>query len=402
MKEKKPLSKPMLIAVTLSISLLLTGVSSPSLVMAYVYDTFPNISTKLIPFLLTLPLIIEIPSSIIGGIVATKMKKRNYLAIACALFIIGGIGPRFVNNFYVMLGMRAILGVGVGMALPMATGLIPLFFPDEKEQAKVFGYQATFVNIGGMIMSMVGGIVAATYWKNIFFVYLTDAIVAIIVLWKLPEPVIRPAAAQTGAPAEKAKFKITPVVCLVFAAALIKGIIAYVLFTHMSLLIINEGIGDTITAGTAQTCIMLGGMLIGLVFGVIFNKIKSHMIWVCTALMAICYFALGAATSAIVLFVACFFHGVSSNIQNSTLSKYASSVVDREFIPIMTGTSMSLNFGGQFLSSLVLGGLAGLVGMTATRDYFTLGGIVCAVISAISLVAVLYVRAKSRGKAAVE
>ncbi|MBR2232207.1 MAG: hypothetical protein IJ891_07565 [Prevotella sp.] len=64
------------------------------------------------------------------------------------LYVAAGAGCFFVDDIYVLLVMRALLGISVGLIMPLSTGLLAYYFPPE-EQAWLMGLSAAMNQMGG-------------------------------------------------------------------------------------------------------------------------------------------------------------------------------------------------------------------------------------------------------------
>lgn len=64
------------------------------------------------------------------------------------LYVLAGAGCFFANDIYVLLGLRALLGVSVGLIMPLSTGLLAYYYPPEKQAG--LGLQATTLIMVGL------------------------------------------------------------------------------------------------------------------------------------------------------------------------------------------------------------------------------------------------------------
>ena len=68
--------------------------------------------------------------------------------------------------------MRAFVGIGVGIIMPLSTGLLSFYFPPER-QAKLMGYSSAMNQMGGVVATLLAGVLANISWRLSFLVYLT-------------------------------------------------------------------------------------------------------------------------------------------------------------------------------------------------------------------------------------
>ena len=123
----------------LSISLLTVMASAAiSPALAKISQAFPGTDPTLIKLILTLPSLLIVPFSLLGGWLATRMKKKQILLIGLVIYFLGGVGGGLANSVPQLLVIRALFGVGVGLIIPLSISLIADFCQKE-ERARIMG-----------------------------------------------------------------------------------------------------------------------------------------------------------------------------------------------------------------------------------------------------------------------
>lgn len=79
-------------------------------------------------------------------------------------------GAFFLKDISAILILRALLGVSVGMIMPLSTGLLSYYFPPE-DQSRLMGLCAAMNQIGGVIATLIAGVLAKVGWNYAFLVY---------------------------------------------------------------------------------------------------------------------------------------------------------------------------------------------------------------------------------------
>lgn len=172
----------------LSISLLTVMASAAvSPALAKIKQAFGNADITLIKLVLTLPSLLIIPSSLIGGWLASRMKKRYLLLIGLVIYFLGGVGGGFARNITELLIIRALFGIGAGLIIPLSTSLIADFY-EGVERAKMMGYSGSTSHFGGVIFLLVSGWLACISWRYAFAVYALSLVIIFMVMIWLPEP----------------------------------------------------------------------------------------------------------------------------------------------------------------------------------------------------------------------
>ena len=141
-------------------------------ILADIAMQFPQASVTKIQYLMTFPNLMVVGVSIIAARLAQQFSKRSLAATGLSFVSIAGIGSFFVHSTLFMLYLWAgILGIGVGLVVPMANSLIADYFQGN-ERDGLLGYQTGAANAGSMLMTYFGGILAVAGWYFDYIVYL--------------------------------------------------------------------------------------------------------------------------------------------------------------------------------------------------------------------------------------
>ena len=114
------------------------------------------------------------------------LRTRAIASTGLLLYVVAGAGCFLVDDIYVLLLMRAVLGVSVGLVMPLSTGLLAYYFPPE-EQARLMGLSAAMNQMGGVVATLLAGLLATIEWNYAFLVYLLGLIALVMVWLWLPD-----------------------------------------------------------------------------------------------------------------------------------------------------------------------------------------------------------------------
>ena len=357
--------KDMIKPTILSLSLL-TVMSGAAVApaIAQIAAAFPEISQTAIKSILTLPAVFIIVFSLISGKLSSIMPKRSILAGGLLFYLVGGIGGGFANSFEFLLFSRAVLGIGVGLIMPLSMGLIADFF-DGEERAKLIGYSTATSNLGGIIATMTAGGLAVLSWRYSFGVYGLGLIVLILVLLFLPEPEV-----PTGASIKRQKL---PGIVYVWAGgAFVLMISFYSIPVNLAIFIQNNNLGDASTSGLALAVLSACGFVAGLIYARVKLFLKSFLPSVLLGLLAFGYLLLSHAMSLPQVLVATSVVGLGLGWTMPALFTGATRAGGKgEGVQVMAIVS-SMVFLGQFLSPIVLDSIGELLGKPSARFNFTI------------------------------
>ncbi|HNY06306.1 MAG TPA: MFS transporter, partial [Candidatus Egerieousia sp.] len=114
---------------------------------------FAGAPNLLIQFIISIPALFIVFTNLAFPYFCKLFKTRTLALLGLLIYTICGTIPFFVNNIYIILIFRAILGVSVGMIMPLSTGLLSFYFPPEK-QAELMGLSAAMNQMGGVVATL--------------------------------------------------------------------------------------------------------------------------------------------------------------------------------------------------------------------------------------------------------
>ena len=259
-------------------------------IMADIIAAFPNYNPTIVMLVATFPGLIQIVPALFYGKLSRIFKKRTLLFTGLTLFIIGGVMPFFLDSLPLIIAFRGLLGLGVGITMPLSVDIISDFF-ENRERDFLIGFGAsTIACVGAIFFQLVGGILADAYgWQYGFLTYLFPIWILAITFLFLPEPEKRDEVELHSL--QKVKIpKVVYGVSLgqVFFSALIFGYV-----TNISVVIQGENLGNATEAGLAISVFTFGTLLAGVVFGMIKSKFQVTYLPLAVFLtgigMGICY-----------------------------------------------------------------------------------------------------------------
>lgn len=151
---------------------------------------FHSASDLLIQLIVSMPALLIIVTNLFFLTISRHFRTRAIATFGLLLYVVAGAGCYFVDDIYVLLLMRALLGVSVGLIMPLSTGLLAFYFPPE-EQARLMGLSAAMNQMGGVVATLLAGLLATVQWNYAFLVYLMGLIAVIMVWMWLPDELLR-------------------------------------------------------------------------------------------------------------------------------------------------------------------------------------------------------------------
>lgn len=121
--------------------------------------------------IISIPAIFIVITNSIFPQLCKRFGAKALTMIGLLLYTVGGCIAGAFSQILLVLIMRAFVGVGVGIIMPLSTGLLSFYFPPEK-QAKLMGYSSAMNQMGGVIATLLSGVLATISWRLSFLVYL--------------------------------------------------------------------------------------------------------------------------------------------------------------------------------------------------------------------------------------
>ena len=147
---------------------------------------FSDAPAMLVQFIVSMPALLIIVTNLFFLQLSRVMRTRAIATTGLLLYVVAGAGCFFVDDIYMLLLMRAILGISVGLIMPLSTGLLAYYFPPE-EQARLMGLSAAMNQMGGVVATLLAGLLATIEWNYAFLVYLLGLIALVMVWLWLPD-----------------------------------------------------------------------------------------------------------------------------------------------------------------------------------------------------------------------
>lgn len=153
--------------------------------LGVIQEHFSNSSQLLIQMIVSIPSIFIIFTSFIFQKLSKKFTIRTLVIVGLAFYTIAGSIAGLIDNIYFVLIMRALVGIGVGIIMPLSTGLISFFF-GESEQEGLLGLSSAMNQMGGVIATLLAGVLSTISWSASFYVYLIGLVSFVLCLIYLP------------------------------------------------------------------------------------------------------------------------------------------------------------------------------------------------------------------------
>ena len=325
-------------------SFMLQAMNVMSLMLHGLSVQYPDASPQQIQLLMTVLNLFAIFGMLIAGKCASFFTKKTILVALMVIMGIGGLIGYFSTNLTMVYVAAAIIGIADGSFIPMTAALIAEFL-DGSKRATAMGIQGIFVNGGAVVLNFIGGFLAATFWKNLYYIYFAALPVAIILLLVLPNGGQK----EVASPGEKAPV-FTKFECSFLFTFFFNGLAFMTLLSNIAMWVFEAAIGNEVQAGIIQSCTTLGSVIMGAILIVPMMKLLKRYHWaVSLTLAAIGLWILSFANSLPLATVGGFLVGSCFSMHNTAFYSIAPSNTH----PAKTSISMSLGTVSQNIGMML-------------------------------------------------
>lgn len=334
---------------------------------------FTSAPELLVQFIVSIPALFIIITNLFFLNISRHYGTRAIALFGLVLYVASGAGCFLANDIYVVLTLRALLGVSVGLIMPLSTGLLAYYYPPE-QQAHLMGLSAAMNQMGGDVATLLAGLLSAIGWRWAFLVYLLGLIAVIMVAVYLPDDHLG-SANKRGIPFQPRQLlKFHPSV----NGMLLLMMIFFIYPTNFAITA-EEQAGLSLTT---TTLIMVGLDLVaffaGMAFGQLMNIFREPMKYIAPVFFLIGYLFFAVAHSILPLLIGAVFTGIANGVGVPYLNTIASIKGGRNSATTVMPLLSAALYMGQFLSPIIVTPLSRLLfGEQDVAGGYKLGIIIC-------------------------
>lgn len=169
-RDRAPGANRWLVLVVLCVSLLLVALDATVLHVAV-----PAVTEDLRPGAMELLWIVDayplVCASllILFGTLGDRVGRRRVLLLGYALFGVASAVAAFAGSAQLLIGARALLGVGGAMIMPATLSILRQVFPDRRERALAIGIWSAVAAVGAAVGPLLGGLLLEHFWWGSVF-----------------------------------------------------------------------------------------------------------------------------------------------------------------------------------------------------------------------------------------
>ncbi|MBP1042254.1 MFS transporter [Vagococcus sp. BWB3-3] len=343
----------------LSQSFIIMGILVASTVLANIAEEFPNASLTGIQLIMTFGMVASFPCSLLAGSLGNKFSKKNISLIGILLMLTGGLLPLVFNQRIIFLYVSSLLiGSGQGLLMTTVSNLTTALFKDE-ERSQMYGLQASFQNGGSVVLMMVAGIAARVKWSNAYLAFLIVIPVLLVVWLWLPQEQPLEQENEVGNSQEDSR---SPYSVLLIGVLICLFCIGYATFSlNISLYLATMNLGDSALAALSMSFSTGAGVIGGMLFPIIFKRMKRFVFVLSCGLTAIGYLSLVLFPNLMTTFLAAILSGIGFSTAVPLGTQAISETATASQMSASMGSFMAFTSIGAAVSPIVINALANVL-----------------------------------------
>lgn len=142
------------------------------------FSSIPN-SGILVKILISVPSLFIAIFSPVAGYLLDKYGRKKILSYSILLFAISGTSGFYLDNLYLIIAGRIVLGIAVAGTMTGFIALIGDIFQGN-ELDRFIGIQASVMSFGGVVYLFLSGLLADIHWNYPFLIYFLAFIILIL------------------------------------------------------------------------------------------------------------------------------------------------------------------------------------------------------------------------------
>lgn len=310
---------------------------------------FSNEPDLMVQFIVSIPALFIIITNLFFLDISRHFGTRAIALTGLLLYVAAGAGCWLANDIYALLSLRALLGVSVGLVMPLSTGLLSYYYPPE-EQARLMGLSAAMNQMGGVVATLLAGMLSTISWRDAFLVYLLGLCAVVLVVAFLPDERLG-SSNKRGVPFQPRQLlKFHPSV----NGMLLLMMIFFIYPTNFAITAERQAGLDTGTTTLIMVGLDLVAFFTGLVFGRLMQWFREPIKYFAPLLFMVGYAFFVVARSADWLLIGGLFAGVANGVGVPYLNTIASIKGGKNSATTVMPLLSAALYMGQFVSPIIV------------------------------------------------
>lgn len=362
---------------------------------------FSNVSLVNIELITTVVSVFVTVFVLVSGFVVRKIGQKQTAVLGLVIASVSSVIPAFSTNFTVILVSRAVLGIGIGLANPLAISLIGVFFFGD-ERAKLMGWRSAIAGIGTSLMTYFAGQLLNINWHAAYWVYLLFIPTLLLFIFFVPDPEKNGAvelqeeeqqkelatAQGKGVSVQKdSKLLVTTLAILTFLILIAIMVLAIKLPTYF----VEEKIGTATQASNAWSIYNFASVAGGILFGYCYKIMHKYILPMGLVLSGLGMTLISMVKTVDLIYILCVMMGIVGAMIIPYIFNRISETSSPKKAPLYTSIALVGSNLGAFISPYA-GEILGESSKTAILN----AGFLMVILAIISLMVILKINSNQK------
>lgn len=385
--------KWMLIVSLLALNIMEQAAGAISATIPAMAKAFPGYSLVQVELSTTVVSIFVTIFVLVSGFMTTRFGQKNTALLGMGLATVAAIIPAFANSLILVIVSRAIMGIGIGLANPLAISLISEFFTGDA-RANLLGWRSSIAALGVAAMTFGSGYLLQISWHAAYLVYLLfiPALILFAIFVPSPEKYGVREQEEAQATANNAEHKHGIWVVLGLTLILFLYMVTYMIaYIKIATLYVQQGIGTPTQASTALSILNVAQLISGALFGPVYKILHEKVLYLGMFMTAIPLIVMASTKSAAVVIAMFVLIGAFGGLALPYFFIKISDVTTTKNAPLYNGIVLV----GSNLGSFVAPFYGELIGGTVAAVAFRNGGIMLVLLTFVVMVVMTMLNRKN-------
>lgn len=316
--------------------------------MSETFSDIPN-GQALVKLTLSFPALFIALTAALAGVVIDRFGRLKLLGLALLLYAVGGSSGYWLDNIYLILAGRGLLGICVGISMTIVTTLVADYY-EGKARQKFAGLQIAVMSLGGIIFITLGGVLADIHWRVPFLLYLFSLLIIPVSYRFLREP-----AGTTERKMRHTPVKSPPLIWMVFFNVMFMWILFFIIPVQIPFYLKSIGVETNTLIGIAIAASTLFSAISSISYSRISDRYSYRQIFAMGYfLMALAYLAIAFGNSYAMVMLGMLLAGLGMGVMIPNANIWVMQLAPQEIRGREIGRLTTFWFMGQFLSPLVM------------------------------------------------
>ncbi len=305
--------------------------------------------------------------------------QKTVLIAGAFLFTLAGLFGASVHNIFYMIALRILFGIGIAMVQVSELNLISVIFTDSEQQAHVLGYNNSTMSVIGAVLTVIGGYMAVSSWRNVYNIYAVGFLMIILFALFVPRvSVEKGPETQKNQKKGEGKKQSLGIAFWGFILTFLLFNIAYGLSPYyLSSYVAEHALGNASLTGIMGAMRNIGGAIFSLGFGWFYTKFRRKAVLPIYGMGFIASILLFFLPGTVSGFAGSFLIGAAYTMAMSFAYAYGPTVVPPERTADAIGIVTAVYSLGFFLSPYFARGIMSILGTEQVTPTYAGGAVLC-------------------------